>query len=120
MNIYRLYQYLFKRNNEAIPYKLYANPIVNTAIKNRIAYLGSKADTLFSLSVYYVVLYQGFQATHQLGSALAELPKNPRKALSGYRRRISPRKSRSSLSAGTSPCRGRAASESAQLRPASQ
>ena len=23
---YRLYQYLFKRNNEAIPYKLYANP----------------------------------------------------------------------------------------------
>jgi type IV secretion/conjugal transfer VirB4 family ATPase len=78
---YRLYQYLFKRNDEAIPYKLYANPIVNSAIKNRIAYLGSKADTLFSLSVYYVVLYRGFQAAHQLGSALAELPKNPRKAL---------------------------------------
>jgi type IV secretion system protein TrbE len=78
---YRLYQYLFKRNNETIPYKLYANPIVNTAIQNRIAYLGSKADTLFSLSVYYVVLYQGFQAAYQLGSALAELPKNPRKAL---------------------------------------
>src|ERR1700722_5898997 len=28
---YRLYQYLFKRNNEAIPYKLYTNPIVNSA-----------------------------------------------------------------------------------------
>jgi type IV secretion/conjugal transfer VirB4 family ATPase len=78
---YRLYQYLFKRNNEAIPYQLYANPIVNTAIKNRIAYLGSKAETLFSLSVYYVVLYQGFQAAHKLGNALAEFPKNPRKAL---------------------------------------
>ena len=76
-----LYQYLFKRNNEAIPYKLYANPIVNAAIKNRIAHLGSKADTLFSLSVYYVVLYRGFQATHKLGSALSDLPKNPRKAL---------------------------------------
>ena len=36
---YRVYQYLFKRNNENIPYKLYANPIVDTAIKNRIAYL---------------------------------------------------------------------------------
>src|ERR1700734_2344665 len=36
---YRLYQYLFKRNNEAIPYKLYNNSIVDTAIKNRIAYL---------------------------------------------------------------------------------
>ena len=67
---YRLYQYLFKRNNETIPYKLYGNPIVDTAIKNRIAYLASKADTLFSLSVYYVVLYQGFQASDKLGSAL--------------------------------------------------
>ena len=78
---YRLYQYLFKRNNEAIPYKLYANPIVNTAIKNRIAYLGSKADKLFSLSVYYVVLRQGFQTVDKLGTALAELVKNPKKAL---------------------------------------
>src|SRR5882724_12819823 len=54
----RVYQYLFKRNNETIPYKLYANPIVDAAIKNRIAYLRSKADTLFSLSLYIVVLYE--------------------------------------------------------------
>jgi len=71
---YRVYQYLFKRNNEVIPYKLYDNPIVDTAIKTRIAYLASKADKLFSLSVYYVVLYQGFQISHKLGSALAEFP----------------------------------------------
>src|SRR5271156_5279953 len=58
---YRLYQYIFKRNNEAIPYKLYATPIVTSGIRNRIAYLGSKADMLFSLSVYFVVLYQGFE-----------------------------------------------------------
>src|SRR6267143_1390428 len=82
---YRVYQYLFKRNNETIPYKLYGNPIVDSAIKNRIAYLGSKADTLFSLSVYYVVLYEGFQASAKLGSALAELPKNPTKALADLR-----------------------------------
>src|ERR1700677_806179 len=69
---YRVYQYLFKRNNENIPYKLYANPIVDTAIKNRIAYLASKADTLFSLSVYYVVLYKGFQTTAKLTGALSE------------------------------------------------
>src|SRR5260370_14179991 len=86
---YRLYQYLFKRNNETIPYKLYANPIVDTAIKNRIAYLASKADTLFSLSVYYVVLYQGFQTSAKLGSALAEFPKNPKKALADLRAHFS-------------------------------
>ncbi len=79
---YRVYQYLFKRNNETIPYKLYANPIVDTAIKNRIAYLGSKADTLFSLSIYYVFLHQGFQVSEKLGSAIAEFPKNPKKTLS--------------------------------------
>src|SRR5713226_4720373 len=89
---YRLYQYLFKRNNETIPYKLYANPIVDTAIKNRIAYLASKADTLFSLSVYYVVLYQGFQTSAKLGSALAEFPKNPKKALADLRAHFSPQK----------------------------
>src|SRR5580700_104100 len=89
---YRLYQYLFKTNNEAIPYKLYGNPIVDTAIKNRIAYLRSKADTLFSLSVYYVVLYQGFQISHKLGSAVAEFPKNPKKSLSDLRAHFSGQK----------------------------
>ena len=89
---YRVYQYLFKRNNETIPYKLYDNPIVDTAIKNRIAYLASKADTLFSLSAYYVVLYQGFQTSAKLGSALIELPKNPKKALSDLRAQFSGRK----------------------------
>jgi type IV secretion/conjugal transfer VirB4 family ATPase len=89
---YRVYQYLFKRNNETIPYKLYANPIVDTAIRNRIAYLGSKADTLFSLSVYYVVLYQGFQTSAKLGSALAEFPNHPEKALADLRAHFSGQK----------------------------
>jgi len=78
---YRLYQYLFKRNNEVIPYKLYANPIVNSAIHNRIAYLGSKADTLFSLSIYFVVLYQGFEPSTKLRQAFTEFFKNPRQAI---------------------------------------
>src|SRR5258707_2422605 len=89
---YRVYQYLFKRNNETIPYKLYANPIVDTAIKNRIAYLGSKADTLFSLSVYYVVLYEGFQTLAKLGTALVEFPQNPKKALGDLRAHFSGQK----------------------------
>jgi len=80
---YRVYQYLFKRNNETIPYKLYANPIVDSAIKNRITYLASKADTLFSLSVYYVILFEGNQTSQKVGSALAEFRENPGKALAG-------------------------------------
>jgi type IV secretion/conjugal transfer VirB4 family ATPase len=86
---FRVYQYLFKRNNEAVPYKLYANPVVDTAITNRIAYLASKADTLFSLSVYYVLLYDGFEARHTIGSTLAGLPNNPQKAVADLRAHFS-------------------------------
>ena len=86
---YRIYQYFFKRNNQTIPYKLYENPIVNAAIKNRIAYLGGKADTLFSLSVYYVVLFQGFQTPQKLGNAFTEFSGDPKKALADLRAHFS-------------------------------
>jgi len=88
---YRIYQYLFKRNNETIPYKLYGNPVVDAAIKNRIAYLGGKADKLFSLSVFYVVLHEGFPAAEWLGNAVAEFRKNPRKAIAEALGRFSTR-----------------------------
>ena len=76
----RVYQYLFKRNNESIPFKTYGNPVVDAAIRNRIAYLASKADSLFSLSVYYVVLYHGFQKPEKLAGAFAMLRKDPKRA----------------------------------------
>lgn len=78
---YRVYQYLFKRNNETIPYKLYGSPVVDAAIKSRIAYLESKADTLFSLSIYYVVLYEGFRPSRRLSNILQEFPTRPGKTL---------------------------------------
>ncbi len=77
----RVYQYLFKRNNENIPYRLYANPVVDAAIQNRIAYLRGKSDSLFSLSVYYVVLYRGFEVSHKFVTALRDIAQNPRKVL---------------------------------------
>jgi type IV secretion/conjugal transfer VirB4 family ATPase len=80
---YRIYQYLFKRNNETIPYKLYGNPVVDAAIQNRIAYLNGKAGTLFSLSIYYVILCHGPRISGTLASTLAEFPANPRKAVAG-------------------------------------
>ena len=86
---YRIYQYLFKRNNETIPYKLYGKPIVDAAIKNRIAYFAGKSDTLFSLSIYYVILFEGFRYTRTLSRALSEFPKHPSKALGELRAHFS-------------------------------
>jgi len=89
---YRIYQYLFKRNNETIPYKLYGNAVVDTAIKNRIGFFEAKSDTLFSLSIYYVILFEGFRYTRTLGSTLLEIPKRPAKALGELRAHFSGRK----------------------------
>jgi type IV secretion system protein VirB4 len=89
---YRIYQYLFKRNNETIPYKLYGKPIVDAAIKSRVAYFGEKSDTLFSLSIYYVILFEGFRYTRTLSRALSEFPKHPYKALGELRAHFSGKK----------------------------
>ena len=78
---FRVYQYIFRVNNQAIPHKLYGNPVVDTAISNRIAYLASKADKLFSLSIYYVVLFEGFRYQRRMGSILLEFPKHPLRTL---------------------------------------
>src|SRR5712691_4236459 len=42
----RIYQYLFKGSDPAIPSNGHDNPIVNAAIQNRIAYLQGKAQSL--------------------------------------------------------------------------
>src|SRR6202047_1750826 len=78
---YRVYQYLFKRNNPGIPHRLYGNPVVDAAIQNRIAYLQSKAENLFALSIYYVVLFEGSRDARSIASALLEIPKHPARAL---------------------------------------
>jgi type IV secretion/conjugal transfer VirB4 family ATPase len=78
---FRVYQYLFKRNQEAVPYKGHPNPIVNTAIENRIRYFASKADKLYSLQIYYVVLFEGCRYKQALLKSLTEFHKHPKKAI---------------------------------------
>lgn len=82
---YRLYQYLFKRNNPEIPYQLYGNPVVDAAILNRMDFLGSRSDKLFSLSIYYVVLLEDSHTARSIGSLLLELGKRPVEALGDLR-----------------------------------
>ncbi len=88
----RVYQYLFKRNHENIPFKTYRNPVVNAAIQNRMAYLRTKADSLYSLQTYYVVLFEGFRYKTSILGSLAKLPSQPREALSELRAFLSTHK----------------------------
>jgi type IV secretion/conjugal transfer VirB4 family ATPase len=77
----RVYQYLFKRNNESIPFSTSQNPVVNAAILSRIAYLEAKSDSLYSFEVYYVVLYEAFRYKSSILGTLAKALSEPRQTL---------------------------------------
>lgn len=77
----RVYQYLFKRDHETIPFETYRNTIVNTAIQNRMAYLNSKAESLYSFQIYYALLYEGFRYKASILHSLAKLVSRPREAI---------------------------------------
>jgi type IV secretion/conjugal transfer VirB4 family ATPase len=76
-----LYQILFKRNRPAIPHAEYENPLVRAAVEQRAAFLQSKADRLYSIEIYWVVMVDGSYAKTGLLHALALLPKQPRSAI---------------------------------------
>ena len=89
---YRVYQYLFKRNQESIPFKTYQNPIVNAAIESRIAYLQTKAESLYSFRIHYVVLYEGFRYKGSILQSLSKLPSQPGQAIQELRAFLSNQK----------------------------
>jgi type IV secretion/conjugal transfer VirB4 family ATPase len=76
----RVYQYLFKRNGAEIPSQTYGDQVVDAAIRNRVEYLHSKADEIYSLKIYYVILFEGFRYQHRLFSTLGKLTSEPAQA----------------------------------------
>jgi len=54
----RIYQYLFKRNAPEIAHRTYPNPVLSAAIENRITYLQGKADSLYAISIYFVIILE--------------------------------------------------------------
>jgi type IV secretion/conjugal transfer VirB4 family ATPase len=86
---YRVYQMLFKRNRQPIPHSFCGKPVVDAAIRERIAYFSEKADDLFSLSIYFVVLCPALSARRSLANTVLEFPENPRKSLADLRARLS-------------------------------
>lgn len=93
----RMYQIFLKRNCPAIAHAEYDNPVVRAAVEQRIAFLRSKADRLFSIEIFWVVMIDGSYAKTGLVEALAQLPKRPRTALRDLRGLLSSSKERTLL-----------------------
>src|SRR5271170_2140042 len=90
----RLYQVLFKRNRPAIPHTQYENPLVRAAVEQRSAFLESKADRLYSIDIFWVVMIDGSYQKTGLLHALSQLPKQPRSSLRDLRSLFSGNKER--------------------------
>ncbi len=77
----RLYQILFKHNRPAIPHAEYESPLVRAAVQQRTAFLEAKADRLYSIEMYWVVMVDGKYAKAGLFHALSQLVNRPGAAL---------------------------------------
>jgi hypothetical protein len=86
---YRVYQLLFKRNRQAIPHTFCGKPVVDAAIRDRIAYFAAKADELFSLSIFFVVLCPALAARRSIGATILEFPEHPGKTFADLQARFS-------------------------------
>src|ERR1051326_2717201 len=77
----RVFQYLFKRNQERIPYQTYGNPVVGQSHRESDAVSAAKADTLYSLKIYYVILLQNSPRKTGLLATVQKLASEPIAAL---------------------------------------
>jgi type IV secretion system protein TrbE len=75
---FRLYQYLLKRNSPAIPHREYRDlPVVDRAIQDRIGFLQGKADSLYSLELYFVLIYEGWGQRGASQNRLRQFVRDP-------------------------------------------
>lgn len=79
---YRVYQYLFKSNDPDISKSTYENPVVAAAMEDRFNHFAKKRHELYTIEIYYVILYQAFRHKTDFLSALKKFPRAPREALS--------------------------------------
>ena len=73
----RLYQYLIKRNNASISARSYRDPVLQKVISSRLGYLQAKADNLYSLEIYFVIVCEDWKPNGTLPQKLRGLLKTP-------------------------------------------
>ncbi len=79
---YKVYQYLLKRDGARVPRKrAYGSRVVEEAVGNRVDYLESKAGPLYSMEVYFVVLYGAEHPHEKLADLARRVARQPRRIL---------------------------------------
>ena len=76
----RIYQVLFKHNRPEITLQNYDNALVQATVEQRRAFLEEKADQLYEIEIFWIVMIDGNYARTGLLHALSQLPKAPAEA----------------------------------------
>lgn len=74
---FHVYQYLFKTNRPDIPFTVYDDPVVQTAVDQRRRFFEEKAERLFQVEIFYCVLLEGARSKTGVGAALGQLFHDP-------------------------------------------
>ncbi len=93
----RLYQILFKHNRPEIAHADYKNPLVRAAVEQRAEFLRSKADRLYSVEIFWVLMIDGNYAKSGLLHALSQLPRDPRGSITRIKALLAGNQQRSLL-----------------------
>ena len=93
----RLYQVLFRHNRPEIPHAEYTNPLVRAAVEQRADFLAAKADRLYSVEIFWIVMVDGSYTKTGLLHALSQLPQHPRSSLRDLRALFSSNRERTLL-----------------------
>jgi type IV secretory pathway VirB4 component len=78
---FRVYQYLLKRDHPEIPHQNYENPVVEQAISNRIEFLRAKSNELYTLDIFFVLMYEGWHRDGAAASTLRDVVSRPQSAI---------------------------------------
>ena len=70
----RLYQVFFRHDRPKIPHAEYSNALVEAAVEQRAAHLRARADQLYLVEMYWVVMVEGAYTKSNLLHALSQLP----------------------------------------------
>ncbi|MBN9662276.1 MAG: DUF87 domain-containing protein [Acidobacteria bacterium] len=75
---FRVYQLMMKRDHAVLPHQDYANIAVQQAVQNRVGYLAGKSDSLYTVDLFFVIVYEPDLSHRAVASRFRQALRDPR------------------------------------------
>jgi type IV secretion system protein VirB4 len=81
---FRVYQVMLKRDHAFLPQNEYPNPTVREAVRGRIDYLRAKADALYTVELFLVIVYEAGLGGQRTADRIREAIRQPHLAVAEW------------------------------------